>query len=100
MRHDQGICPHLKGELKSLSENCEGCCFRAKGLMASGADHRPRRGRIPFMGLRPRSNEASRPFARKPFRRRHLGYGGQDGGQAGRRRWGETRRAQNVMVSS
>jgi hypothetical protein len=25
MRHDQGICPHLKGELKSLSENCEGC---------------------------------------------------------------------------
>ena len=55
---------------KSLSENSEGCCFRAKGWMASGADHRPRRGRIPFMGLRPRSNEASRLFARKPSGRR------------------------------
>ena len=32
------------------------------------------------MGLRPRSNEASRLFARKPFRRRQ-GYGGQAGRQ-------------------
>jgi len=31
------------------------------------------------MGLRSRSNEASRLFARKPFRRRPLGYGGQAG---------------------
>ena len=52
--------------VKSLSENSEGCCFRAKSWMASGADHRPRRGRIPFMGLRPRSNEGIRLFARKP----------------------------------
>ncbi len=49
----------LHGYGQSLSENCEGRCFRAKSWMASGADHRPRRGRMPFMGLRPRSNEAN-----------------------------------------
>ena len=47
--------------------------------MSKELDSEARRGRIPFMGLRPRSNEARRLFARKPFRRRPLGYGGQAG---------------------
>src|SRR5271156_6848747 len=59
----------------SLSENSEGCCFRAKSWKArrdesASAEALARQGRIPFMGLRPRSHEASRLFARKPFRRR------------------------------
>ncbi len=57
----------IRLEPQSLSENSEGCCFREKSCLACGAYHRPLRGILPFLGLRPRINDASRLFARKPF---------------------------------
>jgi hypothetical protein len=40
--------------------------------MANGADHRPRRGRIPFMGLRPRSKRSQPAVCSKTLRAARL----------------------------